>query len=202
MAAAMLLGFSFCEEDGSEFTDELWHAGNFDKPLSFKFGDPRLRGLGRKFAGYARHIGMLDKIAVWASVDSDKELQDGGYARRRRIDFSAGLLGSGDVVVTFFEREDGMMALGCKPKLKFSRGSGSGLYYAIPPQKSYEKQELVYTFPRSSYERALELDAFGGSHDEYFTVGQLTSAKIFEAWCDNLTSYISYFAGFYGLAGP
>jgi hypothetical protein len=201
MAAAMLLGFSYCEEDGSEFTDELWHAGNFDKPLSFKFGDPRLKGLGRKFAGYARHVGMLDEITVRASQDSDKDLQNDGYARRRRIDFPAGLLGSGDVAVTFFDREDGMMALGCKPKIKLSRGGGGGLYYASPPQKSYEKQELVYTFPRAQYERALTLDSFGGSPDDYFTVGQITSAKIFEAWCENLVPYISYFAGFFGLAG-
>jgi hypothetical protein len=195
VAAAMLLGFSFCGEDGSEFTDELWHAGNFERPLSFKIGDLRLRGLGRKFVGYVRHADMLDKMTVWASLDSDKDLQDGGYTRKRRIDFPAGLLGRGSTVVTFFGREDGMTALGCKPRTKSSPGSGSGLYYASPPQKSQEKQDLVYTFPESLYARALAQDAFGGSADDYFTVGQLTSAKIFEAWCNSLIPYISYFTG-------
>jgi hypothetical protein len=195
VAAAMLLGFSFCGEDGSEFSDELWHAGNLEKPLSFKIGDSRLKGLGRKFVGYVRHIEMLDKMTVWASLDSDKDLQADGYVRKRRIDFPAGLLGNVDTVVTFFGREDGMAGLGCKPKIKLSQGSGAGLYYASPPQKSQEKQELIYVFPESIYERALAQNAFGGSTDDYFTVGQLTSAKVFEAWCNSLIPYISYFTG-------
>ncbi|MDR1623044.1 MAG: hypothetical protein LBS00_11775, partial [Synergistaceae bacterium] len=165
-----------------------------EKPLSFKIGDPRLKGLGRKFVGYVRHMDMLDKVTVWASLDSDKDLQDEGYARKRRLDFPAGLLG-GETVVTFFAREDGMTGLGCKPKIKSSHGSGTGLYYASPPQKSQEKRDLVYVFPQSLYERALARDAFGGSADDYFTVGQVTSAKVFEAWCNSLVPYISYFTG-------
>ena len=196
MATAMLLGFSFCEEDGSEFSDELWRAGNSGKPLSFKMGDPRLKGLGRKYVGYVRHRDMLDRMTVWAALDSDKDLQEQGYARKRRIDFPAGLLGNVETTVTFFEREDGMMALGCKPKTRSSRSGGGGLYYASPPQKSHEKQELIYTFPTELYEEALRRDAFGGAADDYFTVGQLASAKIFEAWCENLVPYIAYFAGF------
>lgn len=196
MAAAMLLGFSFCEEDGLEFSDELWRAGNFDKPLSFKINDPRLKGLGHKFVGYVRHIGTLDKITVWASRDADQELQESGYVRKRRINFPAGILGSVETTITFFDREDGMMALGCKPKVQSSRGGNGGLYYASPPQKSEEKQELIYTFPKSLYDEALKNDALGGVADDYFTVGQLASAKIFEAWCNNLVPYIAYFAGF------
>jgi len=195
MAAAMLLGFSYCEEDGSEFTDELWRAGNFEKPLSFKISDPRLKGLGRKFVGYARHMDMLKHISVRASFDSDKELQEEGYVRKRRVQFPPLTLGRSDTSVTFFEREDSM-ALGCKPNVKSSRGSnGGGLYYALPPQKSQGKQELIYAFPVELYERALNLDALSGATDDYFTIGQLTSAKIFEAWCENLTSYISYITG-------
>ena len=196
MAAAMLLGFSFCEEDGLEFSDELWRAGNFDKPLSFKINDPRLKGLGHKFVGYVRHIETLDKITVWASRDADQELQESGYVRKRRINFPAGILGSVETTITFFDREDGMMALGCKPKVQSSRGGNGGLYYASPPQKSEEKQELIYTFPKSLYDEALKNDALGGVADDYFTVGQLASAKIFEAWCNNLVPYIAYFAGF------
>jgi hypothetical protein len=89
-----------------------------------------------------------------------------------------------------------MMALGCKPRIKTSSRGGGGLYYAFPPQKSQEKQELIYTFPKERYEAALLLDAFGGAPDDYFTVGQLVGAKIFEAWSDNIAPFISYFAGF------
>ena len=195
MAAAMLMGFSFCEEDGSEFTDELWRAGNFEKPLSFKISDPRLMGLGRKYVGYVRHSDMLSHIEVRASLDSDKELQDEGYVRKRRVQFPPGILGRTDTSVTFFERE-GTMALGCKPKTRSSyTGGGGGLYYASPPQKSAEKRELIYMFPTTLYERALALDAFDGAADDFFTIGQLAGAKIFQAWCENLAPYISYFAG-------
>jgi hypothetical protein len=194
MATAILLGFSYCGEDGAEFTDEVWHAGQMEKPLSFKIGDPRLRGLGRKFVGYVRHMDKLNDITVWASLDSDKDLLDDGYARKRRVVFPAGLLGNADTSVTFFEREDGMMALGYKPKQKSSAGGGGGLYYASPPQKSQEKQELVYTLPVSVYEKALLDDSYGGRADDYFTVGQLTAAKMFEAWCESLVPYIAYFA--------
>ncbi|MDR1731984.1 MAG: hypothetical protein LBR61_07805 [Synergistaceae bacterium] len=195
MAAAMLLGFSFCEEDGSEFCDEIWHAANDNKPLDLKIGDPRLKGLGRKFTGYARHMDVLDKISVWASMDSEKELLDGGYGRKRRIDFPMGFLGDVDSVVTFFDREDGHMALACKPKVQRATGGSGGLFYASPPQKSQEKQELIYTFPQEVYEKALADDAFGGANDDYFTVLQLTSAKVFEAWCETLTPYIAWFTG-------
>jgi hypothetical protein len=195
-AAAMLLGFSFCEEDGEEFTDEIWRAGRFDKPLSFKLNDPRLKGLGRKFVGYVRHFDMLDTMTVQASLDSDKELLDAGYVRKRRLNFPAGLLGSVDSAVTFFDREDGMMALGCKPRIKTSLRGNGGLYYASPPQKSQEKQELIYALPKERYETALLRDSFSGAADDYFTVGQLVGAKIFEAWCDNIAPFISYFAGF------
>ncbi|MDR1378435.1 MAG: hypothetical protein LBJ36_05230 [Synergistaceae bacterium] len=193
MAAAILLGFSYCGEDGAEFTDEIWRAGQLEKPLSFKIGDPRLKSLGRKFVGYVRHMEKLSDITVWASLDSDKDLLGDGYTRKRRVDFPAGLLGNIDTVVTFFEREDGMMALGYKPKLKRSMGSGAGFYYASPPQKSQEKQELIYTLPIFLYKKALLDDSLGGAADDYFTVGQLTSAKMFEAWCDSLIPYIAYF---------
>ncbi|MDR1873478.1 MAG: hypothetical protein LBQ90_00485 [Synergistaceae bacterium] len=195
MAAAMLLGFSFCEEDGSDFSDEIWRALNLGNPLDFRINDPRLKGLPRKFVGYVRHIDVLDRISVRASSDCDKDLQGEGYVRKRRVDFSAGLLGSVDTTVTFFDRDDGMMALGCRPKIRTSRGGNGGLFYASPPQKSQEKQELIYTFPRAAYEAALVHDTFGGPADDYFTVGQLTSAKIFEAWSNGLSSYIAWFTG-------
>jgi hypothetical protein len=53
----------------------------------------------------------------------------------------------------------------------------------------------VYAFPEPFYERALARDSFGGSVDDYFTVGQVTSGKVFGAWCNSLIPYISYFTG-------
>jgi hypothetical protein len=180
MAAAMLMSFSFCEEDGAEFSDDLWREEDPHNPLNLKIGDPRLMGLGRKFVGYVRHFGALDKMTLRTSLDSDKELQEGGYARKRRIEFPEGLLGDVAYSVTFFDREDGVMALGCKPRSATLRHKG----------------ELLYEFPTSVYEQALVHDSFGGSPDDYFTVMQLTSAKEFEAWMSHIVPYVASFAGF------
>jgi hypothetical protein len=179
MSAAMLLAFSFCEEDGSEFSDELWREENPENPLTFRIDDPRLMGLGRKFVGYARHFQAVDKITVRASYDSDKELQDDRYTRKRRVEFPVGLLGDVEYSVTFFEREDEMMALGCKPR-------GATLRH---------KGDLIYVFPAPVYSDALIHDSFGGAPDDYFTVMQLTSAKEFERWMNNVVPYIASFAG-------
>jgi len=175
MAAAVLLGFSFCEEDSSEVSDAFW-----DEGLSLsKLDDPRLLGLGRKFTGFVRHFDALGQMTATVSQDSDEDLQNEKYARKRRIEIPVGLLGDVEYSLTFFDREDGMMALGCKPKAATQRHRG----------------ELVYTFPASVYEEALDHDARGGAPDDYFTLTQLTSAKIFSIWLDRIVPYITSFAG-------
>jgi hypothetical protein len=177
MAAGMLLGFSFCEEDGEELTDELW-CENDDNSPPLQNRDPRVRGLYRRFVGYVRHFGALSETTCRVSLDSDKELLDEEYARKRRIRFPAGLLGDVEYSVTFFDRADGNTALGCKPLNATSRHKG----------------ELIYAFPTSLYEKALTDDSFGGAPDDYFTVAQLTSAKRFETWMRNIIPCIEAFA--------
>jgi hypothetical protein len=121
----------------------------------------------------------MNAIKTLTSYDSDKELQDDHYTRKRRIEFPAGLLGDVEHSVTFFEREDGMMALGCKPRSATLRHKG----------------DLVYSFPSAVYAQALTDDSFGGSPDDYFTVAQLASAKTFEQWMNNILPYVVPFAG-------
>jgi hypothetical protein len=200
MSVALLLNFSYCEEDGEEFSDELWRVGRFDEPLNLKIGDYRLRGMGRKAAAYIRHFDTLSRVDVRASFDCEKELLDSGYARKRRLAFPPGIFGRSETSVTFFERSDGMMALACRSSVRNPGGRADHewrLYYASSSsQKSQEKQELIYTLPREDYDAALINDTFKGNPDDYFTVSQIAGAKIFEAWCDNLTPYIKYFAGF------
>jgi hypothetical protein len=178
MAAGILLGFSFCEEDGTDFVDDLWREGAENPPV-FKIGDPHLKGLDRRFVGYVRHFALLSEIACRVSMDSDKELLEGEYTRKRRIQFPVGLLGDVEYSVTFFEHADGVTALGCKPRSVTSRHKG----------------ELIYTLPTPFYEKALAADSFGGASDDYFTVAQLASAKRFEAWMQNVVPYIGPFAG-------
>ena len=103
-STAMLLGFSFCQADGSDFVDLLWRgeespaAPNISKPsepgkISFALRDPRLVGLGYKLAAFVRHIEAVDQIEERISLDSDKELQEQGYERKRRLSFPDGSVG-------------------------------------------------------------------------------------------------------------
>jgi hypothetical protein len=138
-----------------------------------------MKGLDRRFVGYVRHFGLLGETACRVSVDSDKELLGSEYARKRRIQFPVGLLGDVEYSVTFFDHADGTTALGCKPRSATSRHKG----------------ELIYVLPTVFYEKALENDSFGGAADDYFTVAQLTSAKRFETWMQNVIPYIGSFAG-------
>jgi hypothetical protein len=174
IAAAVLLGFSFCEEDGSEFSDELWD----ESAPPLKFNDPRLLGLGSKFVGFVRHFDALAQMTADISMDSDADLQNDGYARKRRILIPAGLSGDVEYSVTFFDREDGSAALGCKPKAVTSRHRG----------------ELIFKLPSGLYEQALTHDAGGGAPDDYFTVIHLIAGRGFQVWLNRIMPYICSFA--------
>ena len=189
-AAAMLLGFSFCDSDGSEFVDLLWRgeegaaapvAVKTKEPgkLSFSLRDPRIMGLGYKLAAFIRHFDAVNKIEQRISLDSDKELQEQGYERKRRLTFPDGTVGDVSYSVTFFDDEQGRMALGCKPKAATLRHKG----------------ELVYLFPSELYERALLDNTLGGPEDDFYTVTQLAWARQFQDWYDNVALYVSSFSG-------
>ncbi|GHV33317.1 hypothetical protein FACS1894187_01270 [Synergistales bacterium] len=180
MAAGMLLGFSFCEEDGEDFIDEIWREPAPPAHFVLNLGDIRMKKLDRRFIAYARHFDSLSSIELRFSPDSDKELGDAGYARKRRVNFGSGVFGDVGYSVTFFEHEDGSMAIGCKPKAATLRHKG----------------ELIYVFPLSVYEKALKDDSPGGTSDDFFTIEQLAGAKSFEIWRQNLIPYLSPILGF------
>ncbi|MCL2010892.1 MAG: hypothetical protein FWG71_10185 [Synergistaceae bacterium] len=176
VGAAILLAFSLCGEDGSEFTDEFWS----DEVHSIKLDDKRLCKLGRKLTGYVRHFDAVKEMEMRTSPDSDKELMDANYLRKRRIEFQEGAIGNVGYSVTFFERdEDGAIALGCKPRVSTTRHKG----------------DLIYLLPAQVYAQAIINDSFGGAADDYFTVTQLVSAKTFEIWSNTILNYISPLIG-------
>lgn len=188
-AAAMLLGFSFCEADGSEMVDLFWR-GEGDSAqnvlrrsgaggVSFGLRDPRLMGMGRKLVAFIRHFEAAKAIELRTSLDSDKELLDQGCVRKHRLAFQDGTIGDVSYAVTFFDDEKGRMALGCKPKAATLRHEG----------------ELIYVFPVEVYERALLHDTLGGPTDDFFTVTQLVWARQFRDWYDSVAPYVSSFAG-------
>ncbi|NLL37876.1 MAG: hypothetical protein GX256_10215 [Fretibacterium sp.] len=187
-AAAMLLGFSFCGEDGSDMTDSLWRGDDsyvqpgltpVKKGYSLDIHDPRMVGLGEKLSAYVRHFKAVDSILMRTSWDSDKELLDMEYVRKRRIPFPEGALGEAPYSVTFFEGPEENVALGCKAKGVAVR----------------QRDEIIYTFPLEVYEQALVHDSVGGPPDEFFTIMQLVRAYRFKEWLGEVGVYISSFVG-------
>ncbi len=190
VATAMLLGFSFCQVDGSDFVDLLWRGEEPPKmpgapkpaepeKVSFTLRDPRLVGLGYKLAAFIRHFDAVDRIEERILMDSDKELQEQEYKRKRRLAFPDGTLGDVPYSITFFDDEQGRMALGCKPRAATLRHKG----------------ELVYSFPTEVYEQALLHDTLGGPADDFYSVTQLVWARQFRNWYNDVALYVSSFAG-------
>lgn len=190
-AAAMLLGFSYCGADGIKTADEIWSEGEKKPPkevgqLAMKvpakkisLHDPSLLRLGHKLTAYIRHYYYLDDIDILYVMDSEKELQDNGFARSRRIDFNTGTLGDVPYRVTFFENPDeGMTAFGCEPRMQTARHTG----------------HMIVMMPTETYKRALKSDTFG-TEDDFFTITRLLWAKQFKEWYGTIKTYVKGFAG-------
>lgn len=190
-AAAMLLGFSYCGADGIKTADEIWSEGEKKPPkevgqLAMKvpakkisLHDPSLLRLGHKLTAYIRHYYYLDDIEILYVMDSEKELQDNGFSRSRRIDFNTGTLGDVPYRVTFFENEsEGMTAFGCNPRMQTARHTG----------------HMIILLPTGIYKQALKNDTFG-TEDDFFTISRLLWAKQFKEWYGTIKTYVKGFAG-------
>lgn len=195
-ASAMLLSFSFCNEEGGKFSESLWDDGKKNtnpatlagpnmtpmrKPVKIlALHDPNLMRLGHKLVAYIRHYYEADQVDLSFSPDSDKELQDLGFLRSRRVDFHTGTIGDVPYKVTFFENEmEGFIALGCIPQMPTSRHSG----------------HLIIKIPSEIYRHALKLDTMGGPDDDFYTSTRLLWARQFKDWYGNVMPYVKSFAG-------
>ncbi|MBQ9565360.1 MAG: hypothetical protein IJU98_07205 [Synergistaceae bacterium] len=197
-AAAMLLGFSFCEADGSEFSDKVcWEEKKpgpapsaMNRPTSgmkqpvrlsaFSLHDSKIKGFGHKLTAYIRHFDAVDQIETRTEFDSDKALEAEGYSKSRRFDFQPGSIGDVAYRVTWYENEEtGRMALGCVPKSVTSR----------------HKDELIYTLPKALYDASVKMDTMSENMDDFFTMTQLVWAKQFKLWYDSVAFYVRPFSG-------
>lgn len=190
-AAAMLLGFSYCGADGTKTTDEIWSEGEKKPPKEIgqtamkipakkiSLHDASLMRLGHKMTAYMRHYYAIDDIEVLYVSDSEKELNESGFSRSRRIDFNTGTLGDVPYRVTFFENPDeGMTAFGCEPRMQTARHTG----------------HMVIMLPTEEYKKALKDDTFG-TEEDFFTITRLLWAKQFKEWYETIKVYVSKFAG-------
>ncbi len=192
-AAAMLLGFSYCGADGTKMADYLWTAGEKPKNLNpnvtamktpvkkLSIHDAELVRLGHKFTAYIRHMYRLNDVEIAYGFDSEKELQEEGFNRTRRIDFNTGTLGDVPYRVTFYENEaEGMTAFGCNPRMQTARHTG----------------DMIIRLPSETFNAAMNDDTMGGSStNEFYTITRLLWAKQFGEWYENLKLYVRNFAG-------
>ncbi|MBR1485925.1 MAG: hypothetical protein IJ597_01545, partial [Synergistaceae bacterium] len=192
-AAAMLLGFTYCGNDGTAMADTLWTAGEKQKNINpnavamkipekkLMLNDPGLVRLGFKMTAFMRHFYILDQVKIEYVDDSLKFLQEAGYERQRRIDFNTGTLGDVPYRTTFFENQDtGMTAFGCNPRMQTARHRG----------------DILITLPTEIYKQALKFNTMSENEDDFFTLTRLLWAKEFSAWYENLKPYVKGFAGF------
>lgn len=191
-AAAMLLGFSYCGADGTKMSETLWSEGEKIQPTQpgqiavmkapvkrLSLHDAALVRLGHKLTAYIRHYYKIGALNIEYMHDSDKVLQEAGYSRTRRVDFSTGTLGDVPYRVTFYVNEDsGMTAFGCAPRMQTSRHTG----------------DMLITLPTEKYDAALQDDTMGGK-DDFFTITRLLWAKQFSGWYQNIRPYVKSFAG-------
>ena len=188
----MLLGFSYCGNDGTKMADTLWVAGEKQKNINpnavamkipekrLTLNDPALVRLGFKMTAFMRHFYILDKVKIDYVDDSSKFLQEAGYERQRRIDFNTGTLGDVPYRTTFFDNPDeGMTAFGCNPRMQTARHRG----------------DMLITIPTEIYKEALKYNTMSDNEDDFFTITRLVWAKQFAAWYENLKPYVSGFAG-------
>lgn len=191
-AAAMLLGFSYCGNDGTAMADALWLAGEKPKNINpnvtvmkrpekrLTINDSGLVRLGFKMTSFMRHFYILDKFKIDYVDDSSKFLQEAGYERQRRIDFNTGTLGDVPYRTTFYENSDeGMTAFGCNPRMQTARHRG----------------DMLIILPTEIYKQALKMNTVSDNEDDFFTLTRLVWAKQFQAWYENLKPYVSGFAG-------
>lgn len=191
-AAAMLLGFTYCGNDGTKMADTLWVAGEKQKNINpnavamkipekrLTLNDPALVRLGFKMTSFMRHFYILDKVKIDYVDDSSKFLQEAGYERQRRIDFNTGTLGDVPYRTTFFDNPDeGMTAFGCNPRMQTARHRG----------------DMLITIPTEIYKEALKYNTMSDNEDDFFTITRLVWAKQFAAWYENLKPYVNGFAG-------
>jgi hypothetical protein len=175
-AAAMLLNFSFCGADGSEFSEALWNQKK--APIEPKIDDTRLFGMGACLLFYLRHFEDLQKlrleIGVYNSVDA---LQKQEYVRKRRMDVPAKVIGDVDYTVTFFEKEGLPNAFACSPRSVTAR----------------HEHDVVYHIPPDILAKIAKDDTMGGVADDLFSLFGIMRSAQFSNWLGRVSYLCSDF---------
>lgn len=179
-AAAILMNFSFCGEDGSELSEKFWEK-HPEEPLVLRPDDPRLIKLGERLLFYIRHFASVSKIGYEEGVyESVTEMQKREYTRKRRVTLPVGVIGDVDYAVTMFEKEGEPLAFTCSPTSATSR----------------HERDLVFHIPAEVLKKAEKNDTLpGGNSDEHFSLGSLIKAKQCHDWLERIAFFVAPFTG-------
>lgn len=179
-AAAMLLNFSFCGDDGSELSEALWDPAP-SEPLALRPDDSRLAKFGERLNLYIRHYDAIPKIGYEEGVyESVTELQKREYVRKRRFSIPMGSIGDVEYTVTLFEKEGEPIAVSCAPQALTVR----------------HEHDMIFHIPEAVLTKAGKDDAIRGSlPDELYSLSSLIKAKQFYDWSERIAYFISDFAG-------
>ena len=179
-AAAMLLDFSFCGEDGGEFAKALW-IESAPEAIVFKPDDPKMVKLGERINLYIRHFYATKDIGYEEGVyDSVSEMQKREYVRKRRFTIPVGSIGDVEYTATTFEKENEPVAFACVPQAATAR----------------HDKDIVFHFPQDVLQEAYKDDTIcNGNIDELFTLTSLIKAKQCNDWLERIAFFTSAFTG-------
>jgi len=178
-AAAMLLSFSFCGEDGSEMTEQLWNATG--TPTIFKPDYSKMVKLGERLNLYIRHFSAIKEIKCeYFDYDSVAEMLKRGYERKRRFDIPVGTIGNNEYTVTIFEKEYEPTAFTCVSR-------------SIAVTR---ENEIVYHIPQDVLLKTQQDDTLDETNlDEFFSLTSLIKAKQCNDWLERIAFFVSPFTG-------
>jgi hypothetical protein len=178
-AAAMLLGFSFCGEDGGEMTELLWNVTG--APTIIKPDYSKMVKLGERLNLYIRHFNEIKSIqSEYIDYDSVTEIQKRGFERKRRYSIPVGIIGNNEYTVTMLEKDNEPTAFTCV--------SSS---IAVNREK-----EIVYYIPQDIHYKAQQDDTLEKVNlDEFFSLTSLIRAKQCNDWLERIAFFVSAFTG-------
>ena len=179
-AAAMLLNFSYCGENGSEATELIWH-DKADDPIVLKPDDPKMVQLGDRLTLYIRHFNAVKDIKYEEDVyDSVDELQKRGYVRKKRFNLHVGAIGDVEYTTTVFEKNDEPVAFTCVPQSATAR----------------HDKDIVYHVPNSIFQKAKQDSTLDKENlDELYALASLIKAKQCNDWLERIAFFVSAFTG-------
>ena len=179
-AAAMLLSFSFCGENGSEVSGLLWRERT-DEPIVLKPDDPKMVQLGERLNMYIRHFSAIKNIRYEEGVyDSVAELIKQGYIRKKRLNLHVGAIGDVEYTATVLEKDNEPIAFACAPKSVTARHENDIVYHI--PQDVFNKAKLDSTLDKDNL-------------DEFYTLASLIRAKQCSNWLERIAYFVSAFTG-------